>query len=64
MTRNLTVHFMRKAYLVEPTLETLTFGGRRFLVHKWEDGRVELHCAGWILPHWVFEKNPIVNGAE
>jgi hypothetical protein len=63
MTRNLTVHFKRNAYLVQPTEETLAIGGRRVLVHEWEDGRVELHCAGRILPHRVLDKNPIVNGA-
>jgi hypothetical protein len=64
MTRNLTVHFKRRAYLVQPTAETLAFGGRRVLVRQWEDGRVELHCAGRILPHRVLDKDPLVNGAE
>ena len=64
MTRNLTVHFKRRAYLVAPTPETLPLGGREVTVHEWEDGRIEIHCEGRILPFVVFDKNPIVSQGD
>lgn len=61
MSRDLVVHFKRRAYLVTPTPETLPFGGKTVRVHEWEDGRVELHCEGRVLPYSIFDKNPIVS---
>ncbi len=61
MSGNLTVHFQRLAYLVSPTSETLPLGGKAVRVHEWEDGCVELHCEGRILPYSIFDKNPIVS---
>ena len=60
MTRNLTVHFKRVTYLVEPGPETLPLGGKRVIVREWEDGRVEIQCAGRTLPYSIFDKNPHV----
>lgn len=42
MSRNLTVHFKRVTYLVEPGPETLPFGEKRVQVRVGEDGRVEI----------------------
>jgi homeodomain-containing protein len=61
MSSNLTVHFKRRAYLVTPTPETLPLAGKAVRVHEWEDGRVELHCEGCLLPYSIFDKNPIVS---
>jgi hypothetical protein len=61
MSGNLTVHFKRRAYLVTPTRETLPLGGKTVRVHEWEDGRVELHCEGSLMPYSIFDKNPIVS---
>ncbi len=61
MSRDLVVHFKRRAYLVTPTWETLPLGGKAVRVHEWEDGRVELHCEGRVLPYSIFDKNPIVS---
>ena len=58
MSRNLTVHFKRVTYLVEPGPETLPLGGKRVIVREWEDGRVEIQCAGRTLPYSIFDKNP------
>src|ERR1022692_3200388 len=60
MSRNLTVHFKRVTYLVEPGPETLPLGGKRVIVREWEDGRVEIQCAGRTLPYSIFDKNPHV----
>jgi hypothetical protein len=64
MTRNLTVHFKRSAYLVTASPDTLPLGGKSVRVHEWEDGRIEIHCNGQALPFTVFDKNPqITQGA-
>ena len=60
MSRNLTVHFKRVTYLVEPGPETLPLGGKRVQVRESEDGRVEIRCAGRTLPFSIFDKNPQV----
>jgi len=60
MSRNLTVHFKRVTYLVEPGPETLPLGGKRVIVREWEDGRVEIQCAGRTIPYSIFDKNPHV----
>jgi len=61
MSRNLTVHWKRRAYLVSSTPDTLPLGGKVVRVHEWEDGCVELHCEGRVLPYSIFDKNPIVS---
>jgi hypothetical protein len=60
MSRNLTVHFKRVTYLIDPGPETLPLGGKRVQVREWEDGRVEIQCAGRTLPFSVFDQNPHV----
>jgi hypothetical protein len=60
MSRNLTVHFKRVTYLVEPGPTTLSFGGKRVRVHEWDDGRVEIHAGGSPLPYSIFEQHPHV----
>lgn len=61
MSGNLTVHYKRRAYLVTPGPQTLPFAGKTVRVHEWADGRVELHCAGTVLPYSLFDKNPLVD---
>jgi len=39
LSRNLTVHFQRATYLVEPGPDTSPLGGKRVLAYEWEDGR-------------------------
>jgi hypothetical protein len=60
MSRNLTVHFKRVTYLVEPGPSTLPFGGKRVRVHEWDDGRVEIHAGGSPLPYSIFDQHPHV----
>jgi hypothetical protein len=60
MSRNLTVHFKRVTYLVEPGPETSPLGGKRVRVYEWEDGRVEIHAEGRSLPYSIFDQNPNV----
>ncbi len=64
MSRNLTVHFKRVTYLIEPGPETLPLGGKRVLVREWEDGRIEIRCAGRALPFSIFDQHPhVAHGA-
>jgi hypothetical protein len=60
LSRNLTVHFKRVTYLVEPGPDTLPLGGKRMRVYEWEDGRVEIHAEGRSLPYSIFDQNPHV----
>jgi hypothetical protein len=64
MSRNLVVHFKRVTYLVEPGPDTLPLGGKRVRIHEWEDGRVEIHCEGRLLPCSVFDENPCVRQGD
>jgi hypothetical protein len=62
LTRNLTLHYKRVIYLVEPGSETLPLAGERCCVHEYEDGRIEVRHAGKILPCRVFfDKDPHVD---
>jgi hypothetical protein len=60
LSRNLTVHFKRVTYLVEPGPDTSHLGGKRVRVYEWEDGRVEIHAEGRSLPYSIFDENPHV----
>jgi hypothetical protein len=61
LSRNLTFHYKRVIYLVEPGPETLPLKGERCRVHEHEDGRVEVRHAGKPLPCRVFfDKHPCV----
>jgi hypothetical protein len=61
LTKNLTLHYKRVTYLVEPGSETLPLAGERCWVHEYEDGRIEIRHAGKILPCRVFfDKHPHV----
>jgi hypothetical protein len=62
LSKNLTLHYKRVTYLVEPGPETLLLGGERCRVHEHEDGRIEVRHAGQLLPCRVFfDKNPHVS---
>lgn len=60
LSRNLTVHFKRVTYLVQPGPETVPLGGKPVRVHQWEDGRIEIRHGAQPLPYSVFDKNPHV----
>jgi hypothetical protein len=60
LSRNLTVHFKRVTYLVEPGPNTLPLGGKPVRVHEWDDGRVEIHAGGGPLPYSIFDQHPYV----
>jgi hypothetical protein len=60
LSRNLTVHFKRVTYLVEPGPDTVPLGGKRVRVHEWEDGRVEIQAGGRPLTYSVFDQHPHV----
>ena len=54
LSKNLTLHYKRETYLVEPGPETLLLAGERCQVHEHEDGRIELRHKGQLLPCRVF----------
>jgi len=61
LSRELTIHYNRVMYLVEPGPETLPLAGERCRVHEYQDGRVEVRHADKRLPCRVFfDKNPHV----
>jgi hypothetical protein len=66
MTPNMVVHFERSSYLITPTKETRGLAGRRRAVevHRWADGRLEIHCNGQSLPYTVSEEPPAVSPGE
>jgi hypothetical protein len=60
LSRNLTVHFKRTTYLVEPGPTTSPLGGKSVRVNEWEDGRVEIYAQGRSLPFSIFDQHPQV----
>jgi transposase len=61
LSKNLTFHYKRVIYLVEPGPEALALAGERCRVHEHEDGRVEFRHADTPLPCRVFfDKVPCV----
>ena len=50
LSKNLTLHYKRETYLVEPGPETILLAGERCRVHEHEDGRIELRQQGQLLP--------------
>ncbi len=64
LSKNLTLHYKRLTYLVEPGPETLPLAGSRCRVHEHEDGRVEVRHEGQLLPCRVFlDQDPHVSQA-
>jgi len=65
LSRDLTFHYNRVMYLVEPGPETLPLAGQRCRVHEHEDGHVEVRHANRPLPCSIFlDKAPhVLQGA-
>ncbi len=64
LSKNLTLHYKRVTYLVEPGPETLPLAGERCRVHEHEDGRIEVFHGRERLPCRVFfDKEPRVTDA-
>jgi transposase len=62
LTRNLTLHYKRVLYLVEPGPDTLGLAGETCGVHEAADGGIEIFHAGRLLPsRALFDKNPHVS---
>jgi hypothetical protein len=62
LSRNLTLHYKRVIYLVEPGPDTLRLAGEPCLVYEHEDGGVEILHAGKPLPCRVFfDKDPQIS---
>lgn len=61
LSRNLTFHYHRVMYIVEPGPEAIPLVGERCRVHEYEDGRVEVRYKDKSLPCRVFfDKRPHV----
>ena len=64
LSRNLTLHYKRVIYVVEPRPETVVLAGERCRVHEHEDGRIEIRHAGQQLSCRVhFDHRPHVTQA-
>jgi hypothetical protein len=65
LSKNLTLHYKRVIYLVEPGPETLALAGHRCRIHEHEDGRIEVRHEGQLLPCSVFvDPEPRVRQAD
>ncbi len=56
ISKELTLHYRRGVYLIEPVPETLELRGQRCRVHAYADGRIELRHGGKSLPFHAFEE--------
>jgi transposase len=66
MSGNLVVHFDRTTYLITPTDEVKPLVGQRrqVEVHKWVDGRVEIHHEGRALPYTICDNYPYITPGD
>lgn len=65
LSKNLTFHYKRVMYLVEPGPETLPLAGERCRISEYADGHVEARHADRLLPCRVhFDKEPRVTQAD
>ena len=63
LSRNLTLHYKRGIYIVEPSPDTLALAGRCCQIFEHEDGRVEIQHEGQLLPFRAFDPDPHVSRA-
>ncbi len=56
ISKELTLHYRRGVYLIEPGPETLELRGQRCRVHEDADGHIELRHDGQVLPSRMFEE--------
>ncbi len=59
ISKELTVHFRRGLYLLEPGAGTLELRGKRCHVHEFLDGRIEIRYAGEPVPFSVFNERRV-----
>jgi len=65
LSKNLTLHYKRVTYLVEPGPKTLPLAGERCRVHEHADGHIEVFHGGERLPCRVFfDTDPRVTDAD
>ena len=57
ISKELTLHFRRGVYLIEPGPETFELRGQRCRIHEYADGRFELRHGGKSLPFRAFEEH-------
>ena len=56
MTKDLTLHYERKLYLLADTPENRRFIGKYLEIFQYPDGRIEIRVAGQSLPYSVYDK--------
>ena len=56
ISKELTIHFLRGLYLIEPGPETRGLRGHRCRVHEYADGHLELRHEGRTLPFRAFDE--------
>jgi len=62
VSKELTVHFRRGLYLLEPGPGTLELRGRRCHVHELLDGRIEIRYQDQPVPYTVFNERRVTQG--
>jgi hypothetical protein len=56
VSKNLTLHYKRGLYLIDPGPEAQRLRGKRCRVHEYADGRLELREDGETFPYSAFEE--------
>jgi hypothetical protein len=56
VTKDLTLHYERKLYLLADTPENRRFIGKYLEIFQYPDGRIEIRVAGLSLPYSVYDK--------
>jgi len=56
VTKDLTLHYERKLYLLADTAENRRFIGKYLEIFQYPDGRIEIRVAGRSLPYSVYDK--------
>jgi hypothetical protein len=64
ISKELTLHFRRGLYLIEPGPETLELRGQRCCVHEYADGRLEIRHEGRNLPFRPFDEQQRVTHGD
>lgn len=64
ISKELTLHYRRGVYVIEPGSATLGLRGQRCRVHEYADGRLELRHGGRSLPFRVFDESRRVTQAK
>ena len=64
ITKDLTLHYERKLYLLEDKPENRRYIGKYLDVYQYPDGKIEIKAAGTVLPYSTYDKLGTINQGE